>query len=86
VKTLSNATTSSIPVNSTCRGVMRDTDRSLSTGSVGSRSGTVAVNLSFSVRTLKYLGERAQVAMKVANSVRRHCCRARLPMGLMPTR
>jgi hypothetical protein len=52
-KAVSKWMTSSMPVNSTCRSVMRDTDRSLSTGSVGWRIGTVAVNFSFWMRTLK---------------------------------
>jgi hypothetical protein len=40
---LSNWTTSAIPVSSTCRSVVRDTERSLLTGSSSGRSGNVAV-------------------------------------------
>jgi hypothetical protein len=53
----------SMPVNSTCRRGMRDTDRSPSTGSLASGSGIAAVSFSFSVSTLNQRGERAQVAM-----------------------
>ena len=84
---LPKRTMSSMPVSSTWRRVMRETDRSLSIGEVSSRSGKDAIIRRFSVRTLKYLGALAQVARKVSNSSGgRHSRRARLPVGSMPTR